>query len=99
MDISIFAIDRDHGSGRYERRHAYGPLPAACVSHPSGRPGLADYQDTDGGLVATVAAPEGSRLERSVLVLPDGTRLDADEALRAARSKPWLSFGLRIVAD
>jgi hypothetical protein len=99
MDICIHAIDRDHGSGRYERRHAFRPLGTACVSHPSGRPGLADHQDTDGGMVATVAAPEGSRFEGSVLVLPDGTRLDADEALRAARSKPWLSFGLRIVAD
>ncbi len=97
VTITIYAIDRDNGDGRYVRRHSFAPLAAATVNHASTTdPRLADYQDTEGGLAVRIWAPAGTRVEDGLLVLPDVGRLTADQALSAARSKPWESFGLAI---
>jgi hypothetical protein len=79
MRINIYAIERDNGDGRYVRRHTFAPF--VGPTNLTDRRGFVLAQDTDGGFVATVEAPEGARVEDDSLVLPDSQRLPADEAL------------------
>lgn len=95
MTINIHAIDRDNGDGRYRRRYSFRPF-AGPIDHLNDL-GLIDYQDTDGGHVATVEAPAGARIEGDWLMIPGGPALHADETLGAAQGRPWLSYGLRLI--
>lgn len=99
MNVKIYGIDRDNGDGRYVRRYVFARLDPPSINHADDR-GLVTHNDSDAGFAGTLLAPEGSRLDGEALVLPDGTRLSADESLAAAReSKPWLRMGLEVIPD
>jgi hypothetical protein len=96
MAIEIFGIDRDNGDGRYVRRHSFRPFEGPI--NLTNKRGLVYAQDTDAGLIATIEAPDGSRIEDDRLHLADGTTLSADDALAAANDRSECSFGVRLTS-